>query len=219
MPHPVRCHLPGRHITPDTPFSAATEPMAPNDMPRPCCPACLLQRLQLIVTYQAKICLCKSTYTQTSIADAAAGSGIQFPSVANPGGTALLTSGAPAAAEAPGMAEAAAPVGAIAAAPAPGMATVTVYHIDQNQMRHGHADITKQASCFYATRDPKSSDRCILSLSDDTRLLECGAACEYMERCLPCRSCLCTGLVCGPSMRHSSAVKGTNLYEQVHQKG
>ena len=113
-----------------------------------------------IIRYKGKNCIPTSFYSDAgaSIADAAAGSAFQFPSVAIPGSTGLLTSGAPAAAEAPGMAEAAAPLGATAAAPAPGTATATMSHVDQQQMRRGTAEVTQHASCFHATRDLKSSN-------------------------------------------------------------
>ena len=66
-----------------------------------------------------------STHTQLA-ADAAAGPGFQFPSVSSLGAPGLLASGAPAAAEAPGMAVAAVPLGAIPAAPVPGMYTYVI---------------------------------------------------------------------------------------------
>ena len=82
-------------------------------------------------------------------ADRAAGPGFRFPTVAIPGTAALLNPGAPAAAEAPGMAKAGAPLGAIAAAPAPGLTLATIaYHIEHNQTRDRSARIMKHASCL-----------------------------------------------------------------------
>ena len=87
--------------------------------------------LAFVISWTAVLHTPHSPNSSGYIADGKAGPGFRFPTVAIPGAAALLTSGAPAAAEAPSLAiGAGAPAGAIAAAAAPGLATpITLNHM------------------------------------------------------------------------------------------